>query len=175
MSFATTCGNTGLGRARAKYNSVSHARPERIVNLSSDFLGCVLAPACSRITSEAIEVRRRVYILLVVSLVQLSGLRTLCVLSHCNSHTCCPMSTKTTPPTSSSLPACCLNFLLNYQGSITEAQNAGHSSEYTAQLGEFSHPSAAPLVATSAPVRQHMLPSISPPLSPLSQSCLLLI
>jgi hypothetical protein len=154
---------------------VSHAGPERIVILSSDFFGCVLAPVCYRMAREAIEVRRGVYILLVVFLVQLSGLRTLCVPSHCSSHPCCPMSTNTTPPSSSSLPACCLNFLLNYQGSITETQNAGHPSEYTGQLGEISHPSAVPLVSTSAPVRQHILPSISPPLSPLSQSCLLLI
>ena len=119
--------------------------------------------------------RRGACLLLVVFLVQLTGLRALCVPSRSRSHACCPMSTKTTPPSSSSLPACCLNFLLNYQGSITEAQNAGHSSEYAAELGEVSHSSAAPLVATSAPVRRHMLPSISPPLSPLSQSCLLLI
>jgi hypothetical protein len=119
--------------------------------------------------------RRGAYLLLVVFQVQLTGLRALCVPSHSQSHACCPMSTKTTPPSSSSRPACCLNFLLNYQGSIGETQNAGHSSEYTAQLGEISHPSAAPLVASGIPVRQRTLPSISPPLSPLSQSCLLLI
>jgi len=130
---------------------------------------------CYTMTCEAIEVRRGVYILLVVFLVQLSGLRTLCVPSHCSSHPCCPMSTNTTPPSSSSLPPCCVNFLLDYHGSITETQNAGHSSEYTGQLGEISHPSAVPLVSAGAPVRQHLLPSISPPLSPLSQSCRLLI
>ncbi len=132
-------------------------------------------PACFRMTGEAIDVRRCVCLLLTVFVVQLSGLRTLCVPSHSSSHPCCPMSTNTTPPSSSSLPACCVNFLLNYQGSLTETQSAGDSSGYTAQLGEMSHPSAAPRVATSAPVRQHMLPSVSPPLSPLSQSCLLLI
>jgi hypothetical protein len=119
--------------------------------------------------------RRSAYLLLVALLVQLTGLRALCVPSHPQSHACCPMSTKTKTPSSSSLPACCVNSLLNFQGSITETQNAGRSSEYTAQSGEISHPSAAPLVAISAPVRHHVLPSIFPPRSPLSQSCLLLI
>ena len=36
-------------------------------------------------------------------------------------------------------------FLLNYQGSIGETQNAGHPSEYTARLGEVPHTSAVPL------------------------------
>ena len=171
--YAAACGRAPLLLYQDCEATLSPRRCMAI--LSPDLLGCVLATACYRMACEAIEVRRGVYILLVIFLVQLSGLRTLCVPNHWSSHPCCPMSTNTTPPSSSSLPPCCVNFLLNYQGSITETQNAGHSSEYTAQLEEISHPSAAPLVATSAPVRQHLLTSISPPLSPLSQSCRLLI
>ena len=130
---------------------------------------------CYTIECEAIEVRRCVYVLQAVLLVQLSGLRLLCVPSHCQTHACCPMSTKTTTPSSSSLPACCINSILNYQGSITETRSSDRSSESTAQSGIVSIPSVVPLVAISTPVRQLVLPSISPPLSPLSQSCQLLI
>jgi hypothetical protein len=158
-----------ISRTLCSRRLVAEARAGRIVSLHYGTLVATL------MTCEGMAVRRGVYLLLTVLLVQLSGLRLLCVPGHCQTHACCPMSTNTTPPSSSSLPACCLNFLLNYQGSITETQSAGHPSEYTGQLGEISHPSAVPRVPTSAPVRQHMLPSISPPLSPLSQSCLLLI
>ncbi len=121
------------------------------------------------------EVRRGVYLLLTVFLVQLSGLRALCVPSHRQTHACCPISTKTTPTSSSSVPDCCLISILNYQGSITETQNSVGQSELRTQSVTVAVPSAAPLVAISAPVRQLVLTSISPPLSPLSQSCLLLI
>jgi hypothetical protein len=131
--------------------------------------------ACSRVLSEVIKVRRGVYFLLAVFLVQLSGLRALCVPSHHQTHACCPGSAKTTLPSSSSLPDCCLNSILNYQGSITETRSSGGTSESTAQTGIVSIPSVEPLLAISTPVRQLVLPSISPPLSPLSQSCLLLI
>lgn len=117
---------------------------------------------CCRMACEAITVRRGVYILLAVFLVQLSGLRALCVPSQRQTHACCPISTKTTP-NSSSLPACCVNSILNFQGSITESRSSDRPSEYTAQPAAVSVPSAAPLVALSKPVRQRVLPSISPP------------
>lgn len=130
---------------------------------------------CCRMTAEAIEVRRGVYILLTIFLVQLSGLRALCLPSRGQTHACCPVNTKNTLPSSSSLPDCCLSSLLNYQGSITEMRNSDRPSESTAQSGAMSLPSSVPLVAINAVVLQHVLPSISPPRSPLSQTCLLLI
>jgi len=120
-------------------------------------------------------VRRGVYILLVVFLVQLSGLRALCLPSHSQTHACCPMGAKTTLPNSPSLPECCLTSLLNYQASITETQNAVDKSELTAQSGTVSIPPKVHPFVTRTQVRQIALPSISPPLSPLAQSCLLLI
>ena len=119
--------------------------------------------------------RRYVYILLAVFLVQLSGLSALCLPSHRQTHACCPISTATTVPSSSSVPDCCISSLLNYQGSITETRNSDRPSEYTAQSAAMSIPSTAPLVAISTTTRQLYLPSISPPRSPLSQTCLLLI
>ena len=105
--------------------------------------------------------RRGVYLLLTVFLVQLSGLRVLCVPSHGQKHACCPMCTKTALPSSSSLPDCCISSILNFQGSITEIRNPDRPSDVTAQSGVVSIPSIAPLLAISAPVRQLALPSIS--------------
>jgi hypothetical protein len=119
--------------------------------------------------SEAIEVRKGVYLLLTVFLVQLSGLRAFCVPSHRQTHACCPINSHTTPP------ACCVTSILNYKGSVAETRNSERPSEYTAQSGAMSIPSVAPLVAIGAPAQQRMLFSISPPRTPLSQSCLLLI
>jgi len=120
-------------------------------------------------------VRRSVYFLLVVFLVQLSGLSGLCVPNRPQTHACCPSSPKPSLPSSSSLPDCCISSLLNYQGSITERRNTDRPSEYTAQSATVSVPSAVSLVAINTPVLRLVLPSVSPPLSPLSQSCLLLI
>jgi hypothetical protein len=130
---------------------------------------------CSVRVSEAIKVRRAVYLLLAIFVVQLSGLRAVCVPTHRETHACCPTGTGTTPPSSSSVPDCCVSSLLNYQGSITETRNINRPSECTAQSGAVSIPSAEPLVAIIAPALQQVLHPISPPLSPLSQSCLLLI
>jgi hypothetical protein len=119
--------------------------------------------------------RRGVYFLLVVSLVQLSGLTAVCAPCHRQTHPCCPMPDKTRLPNSSSLPECCVSYILNCQGSTTEARNIHTPSEYTAQSAAALVRSAAPLVAVNRPVLQHVSLPISPPVSPLSQSCLLLI
>jgi hypothetical protein len=119
-------------------------------------------------------VRRGVFLLLAAFLVQLSGLRMLCVSGHGQMFACCPMCTKTAPSSSSSLPNCCISSILNFQGSITEIQSSASQSDLTAQSGIVEIPSVVPLVAISAPARL-VVPSISPPRSPLSQSCLLLI
>jgi len=143
--------------------------------LSQDFLACTLTPCLRRITYEGLEVRRNVYLLLVVSLVQLSGLRVLCVPRQGQAHPCCPMPAKTTLPSSSPFPDCCVSCILNCEGSVTEARDTDRPSEYTAQSAAVSARLAVPFVAINTSVRQLVSPSISPPLSPLSQSCLLLI
>lgn len=140
------------------------------------FLDVVLwRPTCDTMKCEVMGVRRGVYLLLTVFVVQLSGLRALCVPRHGQAHACCPTSTKTTLPSSSSLPDCCIASILNFQGSITEIRNPDRPSELTARNGMASAPMAVPMVAITSPVRQPALPSSSPPRSPLSQSCLLLI
>jgi hypothetical protein len=130
---------------------------------------------CYIIGYEVLEVRRAVYVLLVVFLVQLSGLRALCVPSHGQTHACCPMSTNKTLPSPSSLPDCCLISLLNCQGSISEAPVTEGSSEGRAQSAAVLVPSPAVLVTVNRSMPQLALPFVSPPLSPLCQTCLLLI
>ena len=119
--------------------------------------------------------RRLAYLLLAVSLVQLSGLTTVCAPCRAQTHPCCPMPEKTRLPNSSSLPNCCLSYILNCQASITEAQSIHTPSEYTAQSAATPVGAPAPLVAVNWPVLHHVSLPITPPLSPLSQSCLLLI
>jgi hypothetical protein len=85
------------------------------------------------------------------------------------------MPDETRLPNSSSLPDCCLSYILNCQGTITEARNIHTPSEYTAQSAAAQVRSAVPFVAINRSVLQHVSLPISPPLSPLSQSCLLLI
>ena len=119
--------------------------------------------------------RQGTYILLAVLLAQLSGLRALCVPGRGQTHACCPMGAKTKLPKSSSLPECCLASLLNYQGSVTETRSPVDKSTITAQSGTVSVPSKLTPAVTRPRVRQIVLPSVSPPLSPLAQSCLLLI
>jgi hypothetical protein len=138
-------------------------------------LACMGRPDYRRLTIEAFGMRRAVHLLLVVTLVQLSGLTTVCVPCRSQTHPCCPMPDKTRLPNSSSLPDCCVNYILNCQGSITEARDTHSPSQYTAQSAAAQVRSAVPLVAVSRSVLQQVSLPISPPLSPLSQSCLLLI
>ena len=119
--------------------------------------------------------RRSVYILLAVFLVQVSGLRVLCAPSRTHTENCCPDCGKSSPPRSASLPECCIGSILYDQGSVTETPNSSDSPETAAH---FAITPASPLAVWAAiytPLRQSVLPSVSPPLSPLAQSCLLLI
>jgi len=141
----------------------------------SGLLGCMRRLDCCRVTFEALRMRHAVYLLLAVSLVQLSGLAVVCLPCHSQTHPCCPMPDKTRLPNSSSLPECCVSYILNCQGSITEARDTYSPSEYTAQSAAAQVSSAVPCVAINRSVLQHVSLPISPPLSPLSQSCLLLI
>jgi len=120
-------------------------------------------------------VRRGVYLLLAVFLVQLTGLRALCVPIRAQSHSCCPASTSSMPATSTTLPDCCLTSLLNYQGSITEGQSSISRPELTAQSVIEATPRVAPVAAQRAPSRRSLLGHYSPPVTPLAQTCLLLI
>lgn len=119
--------------------------------------------------------RCAVYVMLTVCLVQLSGLATICSRCQIQTHPCCPMPEKTSLPNSSSLPECCVTYILNCQGSITEGRNPHSPSEYTAQSATSQGRSVVPLIVIKQLLPQHVSPPISPPLNPLSQSCLLLI
>ena len=132
-------------------------------------------PACFIIACEVIEVRRGVYVFLVVFLVQLSGLRALCAPSPGQTHDCCPKSTNTTLPSPFSLPDCCVISLLNCQGSISEAPVIEGLSECSGRSAAVLVPSSAVLVTVNRATPQLAMPFVSPPLSPHCQTCLLRI
>jgi len=119
--------------------------------------------------------RRLVYLLLAVSLVQLSGLTTVCVPCRAQTHPCCPMPGNTRLPNPWSLPSCCLSYILNCQGSITEAGKIHTATEYTAESAAVRIVSAVPSPEINRALPKFVSAPISPPRSPLSQSCLLLI
>ncbi len=119
--------------------------------------------------------RRWVYVLVIMFVLQLSGLRTFCVSSRETRHPCCPVKTQHSLPNRTSLPDCCLISVLNYQGSITEVRSSDLHSELTFELATVSSPSILPVEARRASLWRLALPTVSPPLSPLSQTCLLLI
>ena len=148
--------------------------PEAQVSCAGVF-GCMRHLACCTVRFGVIEMRRAAYFLLVVFLTELSGLTTVCVPCRGRTHPCCPMPDKTSLPNRSSLPDCCVNYILNCLGSITEARDTHPPSEYTAQSAGAQVRSVVPFVAINRSVLQHVALPISPPLSPLSQSCLLLI
>ena len=129
--------------------------------------------ACYNKTGEVVQLRRAVYLFLAVFLVQVAGLRAFCAPSPGRPGNCCHDCGKTHPQPSSSLPDCCVSSIFNLQGSITETPNSFRSERMTAQLGTASI--AAVPARNATPRRERALPSVSPPLSPLSQSCALLI
>jgi hypothetical protein len=121
------------------------------------------------------KLQRWAYPVVAVFLFQLLGLRALCVPAPGRCHACCPSGEKDTLPNRSSLPDCCLTCLLNHQGSIAEVQSSGRHSELPVQVGSVLMSSTVPPDISHVPVRQVALPTVSPPLSPLLQTCLLLI
>jgi hypothetical protein len=128
-----------------------------------------------RILGEDKFLRRLTYILLGVLLLQFSGLREVCFARPCASHDCCPAPKGKSLPSRSSLPDCCLAMALTLQSSVAEvATGADHS--VTLQPIEMNP--ATDLVPPLVERRPERLTSSGltlPPLTPLLQTCLLLI
>lgn len=118
--------------------------------------------------------KRLAYILLAVVLLQGSGLRLLCAPSRASDHECCPPAEKNPAPKTLPTPECCAISAVRFQTSTakTPSGNERVRAAMQAAQAEFSNPVRP--VATFLDARG-VLPSISPPLSPLLQTCLLLI
>src|SRR5579862_6941559 len=113
------------------------------------------------------DMRRGIYILLAVFLVQLTGLEVICVPSHAPTHACCPRGPQSPPSGSSSLPDCCLSSILNCQGSSTEVPTAS-AADSTAPSVTISHPMVWPMKFPDSLISKVVSPSMSPPPTPFS-------
>jgi hypothetical protein len=120
-------------------------------------------------------VKKLAWFLLAALLMQLSGLRELCTPPLGPVHDCCPAPRGRSLPNPSSLPDCCLISLLNYQGSISEVGTGNQHSDSVLRVVKAPGLELTPAVIGSAPGRRQISLPISSPLSPLLQTCLLLI
>ena len=119
--------------------------------------------------------RRLTYILLAVLLLQFSGLREFCFARPSASHGCCPAPKSKPLPASSQLPDCCLAMALTVQGSVAEVISAaGHSVTLQSIETNRATDSIPPRVDRQ-PERLSSSGLTLPPLTPLLQTCLLLI
>ena len=128
-----------------------------------------------RILFEASEVKKSAYLILAVFLLQLSGLGVMCAPRTASHHACCPGPEEPSPVNPSSLPDCCLVSLLNCQGSIAEAVSPSNNSHAVPAMASTPAVGLRPVLARSPYARRPLSHSTSPPLSPLLQTCLLLI
>ncbi len=124
---------------------------------------------------EVYLLKRFALILLAVFFLQLSGLRGICAPPPAEPADCCPASDSHSSPAPSSLPDCCLISVLNFQASISEVNPAPEHSEAAATV-EAVQEVGFNLPRVIALAGKRVVPqSPSPPLFPLSQTCLLLI
>jgi hypothetical protein len=119
--------------------------------------------------------RRFIYILLGVMLLQLSGLREVCFSQPHPRHDCCPAPKGKPLPSRSTVPECCLAMALTLQSSVAEVTSGtGHSVTIQPMQAKHATDAIRPRV-----VRQTEILTSSgltlPPLTPLLQTCLLLI
>jgi hypothetical protein len=119
--------------------------------------------------------RRLTYILLGVLLLQFSGLRELCFSRPCPSHDCCPAPKGKSLPGRSAVPECCLAMALTLQGSVAEVTRG---TDHAITLQPIETNRATDLIPPLVERRPERLTSSGltlPPLTPLLQTCLLLI
>lgn len=114
-------------------------------------------------------------ILFAVLVLQLMGLRGICTPPEPSQHDCCPAE-ENAPPTSSKLPECCVVTIVRLHDS---AARATARTPTVMDSLDAAVPSSALLpVPWEAEGRRWFLaalPAPSPPISPLLQTCLLLI
>jgi len=120
-------------------------------------------------------VRRLTYILLGILLLEMSGLRELCFAQPRPSHHCCPAPRGESLPNPSSVPDCCLSMVLTLEASVAEVTSATNHTLIVKRTETRS-------VTEPALPRAERVPEIVtfsgltlPPLTPLRQTCLLLI
>ena len=119
--------------------------------------------------------KRLTFILLAVMLLQMSGWREVCFARPRTGHDCCPAPKGKSLPSPSSFPDCCLSMALTLQASVAEiTSSTGHS--ITLQPIETKPAiDIAPALVERQAERLTSSDLTLPPLTPLRQTCLLLI
>ena len=119
--------------------------------------------------------RRLTFILLLVMVLQMSGLRELCFAQPRARHDCCPAPKGKSLPSPSSFPDCCLSMALTLQASVAEITSA------TNHFVTLQPIETAPAIDPFLPRVDRRFETLTssgltlPPLTPLRQTCLLLI
>jgi len=174
MSLYAAISRARLLDLAAAFNMLGESRQENVCGIRC--MACATKPDSCKMLFEVGELKRFAYLLLAVILSQLSGLGMMCAPRTASRHSCCTTPEERSPVNRSSLPDCCLVSLLNYQGSITEVQGPRFDSHSARVIAKTPAVALPPEVSPfNADRRPSLHSSLSPPLSPLLQTCLLLI
>jgi hypothetical protein len=115
------------------------------------------------------------YILLGVLLLEISGLREVCFSRPCVGHDCCPAPKGKSLPGRSAVPECCLAMALTLQSSVAEVTRGAEYSVTIVPIETKHATDSIPPLVERRPERLTSSGLTLPSLTPLLQSCLLLI
>ena len=120
--------------------------------------------------------KRLGHVVLMALVIQLTGMVGLCAPAQAPSeHDCCPPSEQSRPVTpQSNVPQCCLVTAFHERKSVGQTQSTSEDATPNVQVAERADLKPA-LYRPAATWVQRASHPVSPPLSPLKQSCLLLI
>lgn len=120
-------------------------------------------------------VKRLTYVLLSAFLLHLSGLRLLCLPAASPRHDCCPANQESPSPRAPTVPECCLASTARYQGSIAQTATSNDTLNAPLYVESAAVLGLLPKLVSRSPVSAPFTQPHPPPLSPLLQTCLLLI
>ena len=120
--------------------------------------------------------RRLSYIVLVALVLQLTGIAGICASTQTPAaHDCCTPSEQSRPVSpQTTVPECCFVSAFREHGSIGQTQSTSENAAQELLVAERA-PAQPPVYRPSFIHRQLVTHPVSPPISPLRQSCLLLI
>ena len=120
--------------------------------------------------------RKPTYVLLAVLALQVLPVRGTCMSSPAPNHKCCPRDRRNATPDSSAVPECCLlSSLVTAEGSVAELKDAHDAFVSPVQMAVLPIRLSRPrMIFSSSRLRSVQTPEHQR-LTPLSQTCLLLI
>lgn len=119
--------------------------------------------------------RGLIYTLLVGSVLQLAVLRGVCVPRTAPAQDCCPPAQESPAPTPADSPDCCLISGVRYQGSLGWTKTSKETANPAVQVQKVIVFRSVREAVFEWRILRAFAHPIPPPLSPLLQTCLLLI